>query len=927
METKRICPSCRKTLPPDVPLGLCPECLIKSGFNTGTEPGEPAKPSGFVAPPVEELRKLFPQLELLELIGKGGMGAVYKARQPALDRLVALKILPPGAADDAGFAERFNREARALARLGHPHIVAVHDFGQASGQPFLIMEFVDGPNLRQVEQAGRLTPEQALEIVPQICEALQFAHSEGVVHRDIKPENILLDKKGRVKITDFGIAKIVGVPAGKVSLTGAKDLLGTPHYMAPEQVEKPSTVDHRADIYSLGVVFYELLTGELPLGKFQPPSKKVQVDVRLDEVVLHALEKEPERRYQHASQLKTDVETIAVSPSAGSSGCASVPSGDQSRLTLAATIQSMVKAPAIGLVITGVLNWIAIPLIVFVTAGVLAGKGDLVSPPLLLVPLSVLILSSVMILAGLKMKRLEAYPLAIVGSILAILVTPGNVIGLPLGIWALVVLCRREVREAFGKGYLSRLEMSAGAGQAAPRPDRFWRRFAVAVALVLAALMLIPVGLVLLGIALPAIQRAKNQPSLIVTGPVQEVTLNDLDKSRGNEALSFASGQLLSLPADFGQRTAEARAAWLDSNRVDLLVEFVSDRWGIMGRGMQFRDLPNEAWNWPQIEFGGQWPDGGMLEKREGREGAFYLLPTNAQPPLTFAFLTANGDHGVLQITGLFTNDPPGMKLRFKLAQMAGGGGGGGRAAAAAPDPVLILRDNMGLDLDRQSLVDFSRDSRPGPAQLQGVDVAWDNDAGGVLMSNPRSKARLLPLPDAHDLEQAAQLARHRRKLVEGSEDRGEAASKCRFFAVLTDQAGLAVLEIQEFAPTQAKVRWRMLDVPASASSTPDSPAPKPDQSASRKFVRLVADNAALTFEGQPTSWDAVAALLETVPDRKHTVLEFAVTSDQITVTQQNEWFHKAAALSRQYGFEYASFIGIHPLGSKGNFSARTQPR
>ena len=314
METKRICPSCQKTLPPDVPLGLCPECLIKSGFNTGTEPGNPGKASGFVPPPVEQIRKLFPQLEIIELVGKGGMGAVYKARQAALDRLVALKILAPGAADDAGFAERFNREARALARLNHPHIVAVHDFGQVGGQPYLVMEFVDGPNLRQVEQAGRLTAAQALEIVPQICEALQFAHNEGVVHRDIKPENILLDKKGRVKITDFGIAKIVGAHSGKSSLTGAKDVLGTPHYMAPEQVEHPQAVDHRADIYSLGVVFYELLTGELPLGKFQPPSRKVQVDVRLDEVVLHTLEKEPERRYQHASEVKTDVETIAATP-------------------------------------------------------------------------------------------------------------------------------------------------------------------------------------------------------------------------------------------------------------------------------------------------------------------------------------------------------------------------------------------------------------------------------------------------------------------------------------------------------------------------------------------------------------------------------------------------------------------------------------
>jgi serine/threonine protein kinase len=313
VETIKICPNCRKPLPPDVPLGLCPECLIKAGFPTGTEPGTAAEAAAtrFVPPPVAEIAQLFPQLEILRLIGQGGMGAVYQARQPALDRFVALKVLPPALGSDPGFAERFNREARALARLNHPNIVAVHDFGKAGALHYLLMEFVDGANLREIEQAGGLKPEQALAIVPQICEALQFAHNEGIVHRDIKPENLLMDKKGRVKITDFGIAKIVGAPAGKVSLTGVKDVVGTPHYMAPEQIEHPQAVDHRADIYSLGVVFYEMLTGELPLGKFQPPSAKVQIDVRLDEVVLHALEKEPARRYQHVSEVKTQMEIIA----------------------------------------------------------------------------------------------------------------------------------------------------------------------------------------------------------------------------------------------------------------------------------------------------------------------------------------------------------------------------------------------------------------------------------------------------------------------------------------------------------------------------------------------------------------------------------------------------------------------------------------
>jgi serine/threonine protein kinase len=170
METNKICPNCRKPLPPDVPLGLCPECLIKSGFLTDTEAGGSGEGPGarFVPPPVEEIARLFPQLEIIGLIGKGGMGAVYKARQPSLDRFVALKVLPPAVGSDPGFAERFNREARALARLNHPNIVAVHDFGKAGPLHYLVMEFVDGANLREVERAGRLAPEQALAIVPQI---------------------------------------------------------------------------------------------------------------------------------------------------------------------------------------------------------------------------------------------------------------------------------------------------------------------------------------------------------------------------------------------------------------------------------------------------------------------------------------------------------------------------------------------------------------------------------------------------------------------------------------------------------------------------------------------------------------------------------------------------------------------------------------
>ncbi|MCK6501280.1 MAG: serine/threonine protein kinase, partial [Nitrospira sp.] len=250
-----------------------------------------------------------------EMLGQGGMGMVYKARQRALDRLVALKVLPQDAARDPAFAERFQREARALARLSHPNIVAVHEFGETAGYYYLVMEFVDGSDLRRVLQQRKLSAEEALRIVPAICDALQYAHASGVVHRDIKPGNILLDRDGRVKIADFGIAKLVGGESPDPTLTQLRQRMGTPHYMAPEQVENPEAVDHRADIFSLGVVFYEMLTGELPLGRFPVPSAKVQVDVRLDEVVLRALEKEPARRYQQAGEVKTEVERISAAGS------------------------------------------------------------------------------------------------------------------------------------------------------------------------------------------------------------------------------------------------------------------------------------------------------------------------------------------------------------------------------------------------------------------------------------------------------------------------------------------------------------------------------------------------------------------------------------------------------------------------------------
>ncbi|WP_146584258.1 serine/threonine-protein kinase [Posidoniimonas polymericola] len=264
----------------------------------------------FEPPSVARVAELFPALEIVRLIGAGGMGAVYQARQPGLDRLVALKILPEEFGHDVKFALRFTREARTLAKLTHPNIVSVYEFGHAGDTYYFLMEYVDGSTLREVVRSGGLSPEHALAIVPHLCDALQYAHDKGVVHRDIKPENILISADGVVKIADFGLSRILGADAPEETLTGTHQVMGTPRYMAPEQLEGARGVDHRADIYSLGVVFYEMLTGELPIGRFAAPSQKVQIDVRLDEVVLRTLEKEPQRRYQHASQIKTDVQTI-----------------------------------------------------------------------------------------------------------------------------------------------------------------------------------------------------------------------------------------------------------------------------------------------------------------------------------------------------------------------------------------------------------------------------------------------------------------------------------------------------------------------------------------------------------------------------------------------------------------------------------------
>ncbi len=605
------CPQCGTPLQPGALAGLCPACLLKQGATEDSASEGAVKP--FVPPTVAELAPLFPQLEILELIGKGGMGAVYRARQKQLDRVVALKILPPGIGEDPAFAERFAREAKALAKLNHPGIVTLYEFGQvqfprSSGREsarisssadqspltaaateqgalyFFLMEFVDGVTLGRLLRAGRVSPREALAIVPQICDALQFAHDQGIVHRDIKPENILMDRRGRVKVADFGLAKIVAPErgglghsdrtqsgraeepeasfAGNVAaaetaalrdLTDAGKVMGTPSYMAPEQAEHPAEVDHRADIYALGVVFYQMLTGELPGKPLQPPSNKVQIDVRLDEVVLRALEQKPERRYQQASVLKTRVETIASTPPVGSSA------------------------------------------------------------------------------------RESAQPEP---------VDPGR-------------------------------QHPAVVAPPPARPDRFWRRFALAVAAVVLALILIPVGMILLAIILPALSRARHLPQQVESsvtaytndspttkgmlsfGPVIEQVLTQM------KALDFDTGKLATLGLDQNGRLRDLYY-WpvRDMSEQGLDIILSAGMGTLITGDTKLTDVRDETWDMAKPEE--------VLQSFRSVDWANAKLPSGIEVstngPATYCFQTREGSIGLLQVREL-TNRPDGVRIRYKLVQ------------------------------------------------------------------------------------------------------------------------------------------------------------------------------------------------------------------------------------------------------------------
>ena len=498
--------------------------------------------------------------------------------------------------------------------------------------------------------------------------------------------------------------------------------------MAPEQVEHPQAVDHRADIYSLGVVFYEMLTGELPLGRFQPPSEKVQVDVRLDEVVLHALEKEPELRYQQASQVKTAVETIALTNlRRGKVPLPTPPPADQSKGEAA---QRQVKVPAICLlVLSGLaLCVLAVVLPIWIVGAWLSVAGKTSVPWVFVIPM-LLLMTGCNILSFIgawRMRQLRSHTLAVVGSILFIL-SPwigmqagticgvsspawsrmsGILLGLIFGIWSLIVLSRREVQEAFGKAPLLPPE--------APSPS-----------------------------------------------PTS---------------------------TDHSQVEAASRAVRKPFQRVGLrlLLVFV----------VQIALL--EALNRASVHW----------KESTGELWTMALL-AGSLPAVVWAFW-------------------PGFRLSGWRLLSAGG--------TIVAFFVLMTLDNV-----------YNWHLRPNLGLYQEAD--WVAQHPGFQK----------------ELQQRIQ-----------------------------------------------KNLWRK---PAAAPPTTGN---RKSDGIHRKFVRVVVAPAAMTFEGQPTTWEGLGALLEKVTDRTNTVLECAVTSDQITIQQQNEWTWKCQALAHELGFEYASFIGIHPLGSKG---------
>lgn len=270
-------------------------------------------PAAFEAPDIEEVARLFPNYSILRLIACGGMGAVYEATQTSLDRQIAVKILPREFSGDEAFRQGFEAEAKAMAKLNHPNLIGVYDFGEADGMLYIVMEYVAGNSLFASANGERIEQSVALSLIEGVCHGLANAHSHGILHRDIKPSNILLDQNARPKIGDFGLARAL-----EREIQEGEQIFGTPGYTAPEVLKPPFTIDQRADIFSVGVMLHELLTGQLPDADPRPASKICGCSFRLDPIIQKATHKDPNQRFSSCTEMAEAIaKVLAIKASAG----------------------------------------------------------------------------------------------------------------------------------------------------------------------------------------------------------------------------------------------------------------------------------------------------------------------------------------------------------------------------------------------------------------------------------------------------------------------------------------------------------------------------------------------------------------------------------------------------------------------------------
>jgi len=290
--------------------GLCPRCLMDTVVTDLTSLDHPALAATGPRMPCPDLAQLsgqLPQYEFQELLGGGATGWVYRARQKSLDRWVAIKLLPNLPVDRNDAVARFQQEAQILARLNHPRIVTVFDYGVTDDARYLVMELVAGPTLREEMSAAAFDPAEGVRVIDEVCEAIVLAHSRGIAHRDLKPENVIFEsseRTGHIKVADFGISRLIGEVQHPVVSTRTSLVLGTPYYVAPEQIKGGAAPDHRADIFAIGVMLYELLTGQLPMGRFARPSQISSAPAAIDAVVMRCLESDPNRRFPDVASLR-----------------------------------------------------------------------------------------------------------------------------------------------------------------------------------------------------------------------------------------------------------------------------------------------------------------------------------------------------------------------------------------------------------------------------------------------------------------------------------------------------------------------------------------------------------------------------------------------------------------------------------------------